>query len=105
VLEEIDADLGQTPEVQLLQVGRARLQHHLILVIMAEPVRVGAIAAVGRAAARLDVGAFPRARAKGAQHRRRVERPRPHFEVVRLEQHAALRAPIAVEREDQVLKA
>ena len=34
-----------------------------------------------------------------------MESPRPHLHVVRLEDDAALRAPIAMEREDQVLEA
>ncbi len=105
VLQRVDADRGQAAEIELLQVGRARLQHHLILVIMAEPVGVLAIAAVGRPAARLDIGRLPRIGPERAQHRRRVERPRPHLQVIGLQQHAALRAPIAVERQDQVLKA
>ena len=72
---------------------------------MAEPVGVFAIAAVGRPAARLDIGAFPRVGPKRAQHRRRVERPRPHFHVVGLEDQAAALRPIMVQRQDQVLEA
>src|SRR5437868_8597975 len=72
---------------------------------MAEPVWVLAIPPVGRAAARLDIGRAPRVRPKRAQHRRGVERPRPHLHIVGLEDDAALRAPIVMERENQVLKA
>src|SRR4029079_10532831 len=63
-----------------------------------------AIAAVGRPAARLDVGGAPGIGPERAQHGRRVESPRPHLHVVRLEDDAALRAPITVERQNQVLE-
>ena len=98
------AKLDQAAEVELLQVLRARLQHHLVLVVMAEAVGVLAIAAVGWPTTRLNVGAPPRVGPKRPQHRRGVERPRPHFHVIGLQQNAALRAPIAVERKDQVLE-
>ena len=75
---EVDADRGEAAEVQLLQVGRARLQDHLILVIMLQPVGVLAIAAVGRAAARLDEGGVPRLRARARAASSRCGRcPRP----------------------------
>src|SRR4051794_8995225 len=72
---------------------------------MAEPVGVLAVAAVGRPAAWLDVGALPRGRAKRAEHCRGVESPRAHLHVVGLKDYAPVRAPIAMERQDQVLEA
>src|SRR4029079_10928550 len=77
----------------------------LILVIMAEAVGVLAVAAVGRTATWLDVGGAPGVGAERAEHRGRVEGPRPHLHVVGLKDDAALRAPVAVERQDQVLEA
>jgi hypothetical protein len=73
VVGEIDADRGEAAQVKLLEIGRARLQDHLILVIMLEPVRVLAVAAVGRAAAGLDVGRLPVVGAEAAQGCGRVE--------------------------------
>ena len=104
VFQRVDPDRIERPQVQRLQVGRARLQHHLILVIGPKPIGVLAIAAVGRAAARLDVRCLPRVGAQCAQHRRRVERPRPHLHVVRLEDDAAMPSPILVQRQDEVLE-
>ena len=104
MLQRIDADRGEAAEIELLQVRRARLQDHLILVIMLEPVRILAVAAVGRAAAGLDEGGLPRIGAERAQGRRRVEGARAHLHVVGLEDDAALLAPIIVERQDQPLE-
>ena len=101
---EVDADRGEAAEIELLQVGRARLQDHLILVIMLEPVGVLAVAAVGRAAAGLDEGGVPRLGPERAQRRRGVEGARAHLHVVGLEDQAALLAPIIVERQDQLLE-
>src|SRR5215212_5811793 len=105
MLQRVDADLAEATKVEFLKVVGARLQDHLILIISAEPVGVLAVAAVGWAAARLDVSGPPRVGPKRAQHGGRMEGPCPHLHVIRLEDHAALIAPIAVEREDQVLEA
>ena len=59
VLERIATEDRETKllsaEIESLQIGGARLQDHLILVGMTEPVRVFPIAPIGRAAARLDI--------------------------------------------------
>ena len=106
VLQRIDADLGEAAEIEVLQVVRARLQHHLILVIMR---RAGwGSRHSGRRSGGGTAGHRPRFHGVGperAQHGRRVERPRPHLHVVGLQDDAALRAPIVVERQDQVLEA
>src|SRR3546814_19314345 len=81
------------PSTTLVRSLRTRLQHYLILVIMAQPVRVCARAAVGRSPAWLDIGAFPRVRSERAQHRRRMERPRPHLHVIGLQDDAAALPP------------
>src|SRR3546814_17502224 len=72
---------------------------------MLEPVRVLAIAAVRGPAARLDIGDVPRLGAQAAQGRRGMKGPRPHAHVIRLQDRAAARAPVIVQRQDHVLKA
>ena len=60
VLGEVDAEGLQGAEVHVLDIRRRRLDDHLVLVVVAQPVRVLAVAAVGRTHARLDVGRPPR---------------------------------------------
>jgi hypothetical protein len=105
VLQRIDADRLEAAEVELLQVRRVGLQDHLVLIIVLQPVGVFAVTAVGRAAAGLDVGGVPRLRPERAQRGRRMECARAHPHVIRLQDQAALRAPVIVEREDHVLEA
>src|SRR6185369_3644635 len=105
MLQRIDPDLAEAAEVQLLKVVWARLQHYLVLIVVAKAVGVLAVAAVGWAAARLDVSRAPRIRPKRAKNRRGMKGPRPHLHVIGLQDYAALPAPIAVKREDQVLEA
>ncbi len=104
VLERIDADRREAPEIEILEVGRARLEDHLILAILAQPVGVFAIAPVGRPPRRLNIGRAPRLGPERAQHGRGMKGARAHFEVVGLEQHATVPAPIMVQREDEVLE-
>src|SRR3546814_6241145 len=68
---EIDPDRGQAAQIDILNVRRAGFEHHLILVIMLEPVGILAVAAVGRAAARLNEGGIPRIGAERTQRRDR----------------------------------
>src|SRR4029078_409880 len=85
----IDADSREAFEIEVLDVWRRRLQHHLELVVMLEPVRVLAIAAIFGPARWLDEGGTPGLGAERAQRRRRVKGPRPHLHVVGLEDDAA----------------
>ncbi len=86
----IDADGAQRVEIEVLDVVRRRLEHHLVLVVMLQAVGVVAVAPILGAARGLHVRRLPRFRADGAQERRGVERARAHLHVVRLQQHAAL---------------
>jgi hypothetical protein len=104
VLEGIDAERKQAVEIEVLEVGRRRLQDHLELIVVLEPVGVLAVAAVLGAAGGLHVGRAPRLRPKRAQRGRGVKGPGPHLQVVRLEDHAAPVGPKAFELEDQVLE-
>ena len=101
----IDAEGGEAGEVQLLAVGRRRLQDYLQLVIMLQPVRVVAIAAIGRAARRLHIRGAPRLRPQRTQRRCRMEGAGADLDVVGLQDHAAMRRPEALQFEDQRLEA
>src|SRR5690606_30363538 len=70
-----------------------------------QPVGILAVAAVGGAAAGLDEGGIPWLGPERAQRGGGVERARAHTHVVGLQDQAALRAPVIVEREDHVLEA
>jgi hypothetical protein len=100
----VDADSFQAAEVQLLQVLGVRLQDHLILVVLVQPVGVLAIAAVGGPPRRLNVGHLPGLGAQGAQHRHGRQRARADLDVVGLQNRTALTAPIVVQFQDQALK-
>ena len=100
----VDADGAVALEKQRLRIGRARLHDRLILIVMLQAIGVFAIAAVARAPARLHVGRAPRRRAEGAQGRRRVERARAHFDIVRLQDDAALLRPEGVQAQDDLLE-
>jgi hypothetical protein len=79
-------------EIEVLQVGGRRLQDHLELVIVLQPVGVLAVAAVLGPARGLHIGRVPRLRAERAQRRRRVEGAGADLHVVGLQDDAALLA-------------
>ncbi len=66
--------------------------------------RVLAVAAGGRATARLYVRGAPRLRADGAQEGRGVEGAGAHLHVIGLEDYAALPGPVALQCEDEILE-
>ena len=101
------ADRCRSPqrlEIEVLEVRRRRLQDHLVLVVVLQPVGVLAVAAVLGAARGLDVGGAPGLGAERAQRRGRVEGAGAHLHVVGLQDDAALLGPVALERQDQVLE-
>ena len=100
----IQANGADGAQIQFLHIFRSRLQDHLILVIVLQPVGVLAIAAVGRAAAGLHKGGLPRARPQRPEGGGGVEGPRPHLVVIGLQDQAALGRPIALQGENKVLK-
>src|SRR5208282_5060009 len=92
----IDPDSGEAREVELLAVRRRRLQDDLELIVLLHTVGVFAITAVGRPARGLDIRSAPRLGPKGAECRGRMEGAGPDFDVVGLEDNAALLCPEAL---------
>ena len=90
----IDADGGERLQIEVLQVRRRRLQDHLELVIVLQPVGIFAVAAILRPPRRLHIGGVPGFRPERAQRGRRMKGARAHFHVVGLQDHAALIRPV-----------
>ena len=101
----VDADGCERAEVDVLQVRGRGFDDHLVLVVVLPAVRAVAVAAVGRAARGLDVGRRPGRRAEGAQRRRRVEGAGADLHVVGLQDGAALRGPVGLQAQDDLLEA
>ena len=104
VLLEVEAERFEGAEIQLQNIVRRRLQHHLILVVMLHAIRVLAVATVLGAARRLHVGGLPRLRADGAQEGGGVAGAGADFHVVGLQQGAALFAPVLLQAKNDLLK-
>ena len=100
----IDADRGERFQIELLNVRRRRLQDHLELVIMLQPVGVFAVAAVLGPPRRLHIGRVPPLRAERAQRGGGMKGAGADFHVVGLQDHAALVGPEALQRQDQSLE-
>ena len=84
VFAQVDADRLQRLQIQLLDILRRRLQDQLQLRMPEQPVRVLAIAPVGRPPARLRIRNSHRLRPQHPQKRVRRHRPRAHLHVIRL---------------------
>ena len=104
VLGQVDAQRHERLQVHVLDVGRRRLDDDLVLVVVTEAIRVLAVATVGGAHGRLDVGRAPRARVEAAQKGRRVERAGPDLRVIRLHDDAALLFPVGLQPGDDLLE-
>ena len=104
VLGEDDAEGLERAQVHVLDVGRGRLDDHLVLVVVAQAVGVLAVAAVGGAHGRLDVGGAPGTGVEAAQERRGVEGAGADLGVVRLDDDAALPLPEGLQAADDLLE-
>ncbi len=102
--QRVDAQRLERIQVELLDVVRARLHRHLVLVVALQTVGVFAVAAIGGTARGLHVGGIPAFRADRAQEGGRVEGTGAHFQVQRLDQDTALFRPEIVEGLDQSLE-
>ena len=100
----IDAERAQAAEVEVLDVGRRRLQDHLELLVLVEAVRVLAVAAVGGPARGLHVGDAPGLGAEHAQEGLGVHGPRAHLRVPGLVDEAAAIGPVVLEGEHDLLQ-
>ena len=104
VLVPVDADGRQAVQIQLLGIGRRRLQDHLKLGVHLHAVGILGVAAIVGAIARLGVGDIPRLRPQHAEHRGRIARARADLLAVWLPDQAALRGPVALEPHDDFLE-
>ena len=104
VLPRIDAARLEALQIELLHLVGRRLEDHLVLVVLEQPVRVLAEAAVVGTPRRLHVGDAPRLRPEHAEQRLRMRRAGADLEVERLLQQAAVRGPEGRQLEDEILE-
>ncbi len=104
VEQRVHTQAAQGIQIHLLDVGGRRFQHHLVLIIMLQAVRVVPVTAIRWAARGLYVGRAPWLRADGAQKGGRVKRAGAHLHVIGLLDHAAALRPEALQMEDKFLK-
>ena len=104
VFFEVKSEGFERTDVQLQDVGRGRLEHHLVLVIVLQAVRVLAIATVFGAAAGLHVGGLPGLGAERAQEGGGMRGAGAHFHVVGLQQRAALGVPVGLQFQNDLLE-
>ena len=90
---KLDADRFERGQIKRLEILWRRFQDYLELIEMLQPVRIFAVAPILGAARGLHVGGLPRARAERAQRRGRMERAGAHFEIIGLEDDAAMPGP------------
>ena len=100
----IDADRFQRIEIQILDVRRRRLQDHLKLVVVLQPVRIFAIAAILGTPRRLHISGIPRLRPERAQRGGRMERARSNLHIVGLQNDAAPVRPVLLQRKNEPLE-
>ena len=87
--QRVESQCAQTPQIQLLHIGRRRLDHHLELVVVLQPERVVAIATISGPAGGLHIGGAPGLGPNGAQKGGGVKGARAHLHVIGLQNHAA----------------
>ncbi len=100
----LDPQRTQRIDIQIHDVRRRRLQHDLVLVVVLKAVRVLAIATILGAARGLNVGGIPGLGANGTQEGGGVEGARTDFDIVGLEQNAAVAVPEFLQTQNDVLK-
>ena len=104
VLFKIKPQSFERAQIQIQNVGRRRLQHHLVLVVVLKAVGVLAIATIFRTAAGLHIGSLPWLWANGAQKSSGVRSACTHFHVIGLQQCAALSVPIGLQFQNDLLE-
>ena len=104
VQPRVDAARFEALEIELLHFVGRRLEDHLILVMLEQPVRVLSEPPIVGAPRRLHVGDAPRLRPEHAEQRFGMRGAGADFEIERLLQQAAVRGPERRQLEDEVLK-
>ena len=104
VLTRIDAARLEAIEIELLHFVGRRLQDHLVLMVLEQPIRVLSEPAVVGTTRWLDVGDAPRLRAEHAEQRLRMRSPGADFEIERLLQQASMGRPERRQLENEILK-
>ena len=104
VIGEHDADCFKALKIQVLDAGWWRLQDHLKLGVLVEPIRVLAVTAVSRAARRLRVGDAYGLWAEHAQKGVGAHGAGADFDIEGLLQHAATLGPETLQSEEDFLK-
>ena len=104
VLPRVDAAGLEAVEIDLLHFVRRRLEDHLHLVMLEQPVRILAEAAVVGPPRRLHVGDVPGLRAEHAEQRLGMRGAGADLEVERLLDQAAARGPERGQLENEVLE-
>src|SRR5579864_1864910 len=101
---QVDPARLEALQVQVLNVVRGGLQQDLELMVLEEPIRVLAEAAIRWPPGRLDIGHVPWLAPQHAQERLRVHRPSAHLEIEGLLDEAALRGPVVRQLGNEFLK-
>ena len=104
VLPQINSNRAQRLEIELLHIFRRRLQDHLQLQVLEQPIGVLPVASVGRPTRGLHIGNPVRLRSQHAQECLGRHRSRPHFDVIGLLQYASPRGPKSLQPQDELLK-
>ena len=104
VLFQVDADGFEAAQVLIDHVVGRRLQNYLQLLVLIQAVRIFAVAAVGGAAAGLDIGDAIWLGPEDAQKCFGAHGARADFHVVGLLNDGAAVGPVALQFEDGFLK-
>jgi hypothetical protein len=96
--------MRETLEIQILRIRGSRFQHHLILEVMLEAIRIIPVSAIGRSPAGLNIRRTPGFRSYCAQKCRRIEGPGPFFRIIRLSQDTVVGFPKLMKGENNILK-
>ena len=72
VLLQIETQCFERTQIEFQNIARRGFEHHLVLVVVLQAIRVLAVAAVLRTAARLHIGGLPGLGAEGTQKGCRV---------------------------------
>jgi len=104
MLLRVKPQLGQTLQVQRLNIVGRRFQDDLILIVVLHAIWIFAIPSVRRTPARLRIGGPPGLRTKGPEKRARVKSSCAHLQIIGLINDAALLSPIVMQCEDEILE-